>query len=176
MALMKTGHSRLLAAGATAALALGLVGAGGIALAQDEGEEATPPPYQHGDHTCDGTHAGGRGMMAGGLTTAAETIGIEVDALRQALADGKTIAEVASENRVEVQAVIDALVAEANTRIDEAVANGRITAEQAEEHRANAIGKITTFVNEGPQHEGPQHDGQFGGAFGGPGARHGRMR
>lgn len=171
MTLIKTGRSRLLAAGATAALAVGLIGAGGIALAQDEGEETTPPPqHQHGDGSCDGTHAGGRGMMARGLTTA-ETIGIEVDALRQSLIDGKTLAEVAAENGVDAQAVIDALVADANARIDEAVANGRITAEEAEEHKANAVEKITTFVNEGPQHDGP-----FGGGFGGPGGRHGRMR
>ena len=63
-------------------------------------------------------------------------IGIEVDALREALRNGQTIAEVAEANGVEVQAVVDALVADAIARIDEAVANGRLTQEEADEKKA----------------------------------------
>ena len=261
MTLLRTGRSRLLAVGATAALAAGLIGVAGIALAQEEPEDSTPAPYQHpGDHNCGIGHPGGllshiaeaagldletfrqgavdgksintileengldpaaiqaealqllqaeldqavtdgkltqdqadtiaaraaealptfmetvgahpgfggfgdrmKGILFGGFTTAAEVIGIDTADLAQAVRDGKTIADVANENGVAPQTVIDALVAEMNTHIDQAVTDGRITAERAEEMKANAVEKITTFVNEGPQHDGP-----FG--------RHGRMR
>ena len=62
---------------------------------------------------------GGLGFGRIGLDAAAEVIGIEEDDLRDALRDGTTLAELATQNGVEVQAVIDALVAEGNERIDE---------------------------------------------------------
>ena len=55
----------------------------------------------------------GRGHFGAGLDAAAEAIGIESEELRTALRDGSTIAEVAEANDVEVQTVIDALVADA---------------------------------------------------------------
>ena len=55
----------------------------------------------------------GRGHFGAGLDAAAEAIGIESEELRTALRDGSTIAEVAEANGVDVQTVIDALVADA---------------------------------------------------------------
>ena len=83
------------------------------------------------------------------LETAATTIGISEDDLRTALEDGQTLAEVATANGVEPQAVIDALVAEATTRLDEAVADGRIEQADADERLADLTERITTAVNEG---------------------------
>jgi uncharacterized protein YidB (DUF937 family) len=82
-----------------------------------------------------------------GLETAADAIGITADDLRTALQDGSTIAEVAAANDVDVQTVIDALVAEATTRIDEAVADGRLDADRAETMKANLEERITARVN-----------------------------
>ena len=76
---------------------------------------------------------GGLGFGRIGLDAAAEVIGIEEDDLRAALRDGTTLAELATENGVEVQAVIDALVAEGSERIDELVEDGRLDAEEAAE-------------------------------------------
>lgn len=101
---------------------------------------------------------GGRGGPRGehrreGLTVAAETIGITVDALRTELQAGKTIAEVATANNVAPQAVIDALIASATTKIDQRVTDGDISAEQATEIKANLVERTTRFVNElGPKH------------------------
>lgn len=83
---------------------------------------AGPPDGRHGP-------GGWRGHRGAGpvLSTAAEVIGISADDLRAALAEGQTLAEVAQANGVDPQRVIDALVAEAEQR-------------------------ITTMVNEGPQH------------------------
>ena len=98
-------------------------------------------PFERGDHGPRGGH------VLPGLETAADALGITEDELRTALRDGQTIAEVATDQGVDLQSVIDALVAQANTRLDEAVANGRIDAARADEIRANLPDRITAFVN-----------------------------
>ena len=97
----------------------------------------------------------GRGHFGAGLDAAAEAMGIESEELRAALEDGSTIAEVAEAKGVDVQTVIDALVADAETHLDDAVAAGKLTEEQAATMKANLTDRITAMVNgEGP-HGGP---------------------
>jgi hypothetical protein len=83
------------------------------------------------------------------LDEVADAIGIEVDELRDALRDGQTIAEVAESEDVDPQTVIDAIVAAARERLDEAVADERIDQEDADEHLADLTERITELVNEG---------------------------
>ena len=93
----------------------------------------------------------GFGHFGAGLDAAAEAIGIESEELRSALAEGSTIAEVAEANDVEVQTVIDALVADAEARLDDAVADGRLTEERAAEIKEGLPERIEAMVNgEGP--------------------------
>jgi len=80
------------------------------------------------------------------LETVAEVLGTDPAALREQLASGQTIADIAGP---QTQAVIDALVADANAAIDEAVANGRMPADKADEAKARAAAAIERFVNEG---------------------------
>ena len=72
-----------------------------------------------------GHHHHGSGFRRGGLEAAAEALGMEVDELRDAVRDGRTIAEVAQERGVDVQAVVDAMVADATERIDERAAEAK---------------------------------------------------
>ena len=89
--------------------------------ALDEARPERGPRGDRGHHGPFGRFGpAGRGV---GLEAAAEAIGIEQDALRDALRDGQTIAEVAEANGVDVQVVIDAMVAAAQERIDEAIAD-----------------------------------------------------
>ena len=68
----------------------------------------------------DGEGEGRRGRHCGGrLDTAAETIGIEVDAPRAAHDEGQPIAEVAEANGVDPQTVIDAMVDASDERLAE---------------------------------------------------------
>src|SRR3954447_2837385 len=71
-------------------------------------------------------HGPGFEMHGGGLNleTAASALGMSVEDLRTELESGKTVAQVAGEKSVDVQTVIDALVADATTRITDAVNNG----------------------------------------------------
>jgi hypothetical protein len=94
-----------------------------------------------------GPRHGGPGRREANLDKAAEAIGVTADELRTALQGGSTIAEVAQAHDVAVQTVIDALVADATTHLDEAVANGRIDAARAEEIKATLVERITARVN-----------------------------
>lgn len=96
-------------------------------------------------------HHGGRGGfgLRGSLDTAAEAIGIDESALRDALRDGQTLAQVAEANGVERQAVIDALVTDVQEHLDDAVADGRLDEAEVAERLTEATERITSFVDEG---------------------------
>ena len=91
-----------------------------------------------------GGHRGGPGLDA-----AAEALGLTTDALRQQLEAGSTIAEVAQTAGVDPQTVIDAMVADLAAHLDEEVASGEHTQEEADEKMADATERITDMVNNG---------------------------
>ena len=108
---------------------------------------------------------GGPGMpgMPGGhmapLDPAAKALGMSVDDLRAALKDGKTLAQVAKDKGVDPQKVIDALVAEAKTHLDQAVTDGHLTKDQAAKALDAAKTGITSWVNDGMPAFGPMGGG-----------------
>lgn len=113
-------------------------------------------------------HHGGP-MRHRGLEVVADTLGMTEDEVREALDGDQTIAELAAEKGAEVQAVVDAIVADHRARLDEHVAEGDLTQEQADEMSAGAQERATAFVNGempafGPG--GPHHDGRHGGLDG----------
>jgi hypothetical protein len=90
----------------------------------------------------------GHGRGGGpGLTVAAEALGIEASDLRTELQSGKTIAEIASANDVDLQTVIDAIVTSEKAHLAEAVTEGRLTQAEADERAANATDRATNMVN-----------------------------
>jgi ribosomal protein S20 len=137
-------RSKLLASAVVAsALAGGATfGVAGIAGAQTGDDR---PPAEAGRH-------GGRAPK---LDAAAQALNLSVDDLRSKLEGGKTLAQVAQDQNVDVQTVIDAMVADATARIDQKVQDGELTADQANERKANLNERITRLVNEGPQRHGP---------------------
>lgn len=77
------------------------------------------------------------------LQDAAQAIGIPLDQLRQEL-PGKSLAEVAKAHSVSRDTLVSKLVAAETARIDDAVAKGRLTADQAARSKSRlseAIGK-----------------------------------
>jgi hypothetical protein len=102
---------------------------------------------------------GRHGHRGQGLDAAAEALGMDARELRTALRDGSTIAEVAGERQVEVQTVIDAMVAEVEAHLAEKVESGERTQEQADEMLQRATERITDLVNNGrPERGGPGRD------------------
>jgi hypothetical protein len=111
-----------------------------------------------------------RGGMRGGgrgLESAATALGITADELRTALEGGQSIAQVAEAKGIDPQVVVDAMVAELKTHLDEEVAAGEHTQEEADAKLADATERITAMVNGELPMGGP-------GGHGGPGGRHGR--
>jgi hypothetical protein len=102
---------------------------------------------------------GPRHKHFGGSEVLTDVLGVDQEALREALMSGQSVADIAAENGVDVQTVIDTLVAEANVRLDEAVAEGKIDAADADEKRAQIEERVTAMVN--GEFEGRRH-GRFG--------------
>ena len=111
-----------------------LLGAAAFSLALAGGGVAgavlgTPNPSGAQDSTEDTTsttapadpEGGFRAHRGDSLAAAAEAIGITEDDLRTALEDGQSIAQVAEAEGVDVQIVIDALVADATDRLEAAI-------------------------------------------------------
>jgi len=96
------------------------------------------------------------------LDAAATALNVSVDDLRSRLQGGKTLAQVAQDQNVDVQKVIDAMVADATAHIDQAVQDGKLTADQANERKSNLQDRITRLVNEGPPERGDGPRGRRG--------------
>jgi polyhydroxyalkanoate synthesis regulator phasin len=111
----------------------------------------------------------GRGM---GLSVAAEAVGLSEDDLRTALqADGASLASVAADQGVAVEDVVAALVQAGQERLDEAVAEGDLTQEQADERAAEMQTWVTERVNATAEdRQGPRDGGR--GGWGGWGRDH----
>ena len=86
-----------------------------------------------------------RAIMAA-VRTSAQTIGVPPSALIGAYRDGRSVGEVATEHGVDPQAVVDALVAAADERIDRAVAGGRLGRERATRLGERVPGLAERFV------------------------------
>ncbi len=118
-----------------AAVAAGGVGGALIGVPALSGASETPSSQS-------APAATGTPARSGALAAAADALGISVKDLAKDLKDGKTIADVAKDKGVDVNTVIDEMVAKA-------VANGR--------DEAKAKDAITKFVNEGRAGKGKGH-------------------
>lgn len=98
-----------------------------------------------------------------GLEAAAKALNLSADELKTKLKDGhQTIAEVAKAQNVDVGTVIDAMVVDATTHIDQAVKDNKIDEAKATEIKSHLKDRITKQVNDGPPARGQ------GGSDGGP--------
>lgn len=133
----------------------------------DEAKAALPERVADAvDRTFDGRGdregRGGFPMIGQGLDVAAETLDLTEDELRTALREGTTLAEIATEQGVDRQALVDALVADAEAKIAEKVADGAITQDRADE----MTGRLAEMVGSMVDGEGPMGRGGFGGGHG----------
>jgi len=103
----------------------------------------------------------------GGLDAAATYLGLTEAQLRAQLESGKSLADVAKAQDKTVDGLVQALVGAAKTKLDAAVAAGRLTQTQANSILADLKSRVTDFVNGTAPRFG--HRGFRGGGFrGGP--------
>ncbi len=159
---MRTAISRAAKIGLMLVLVAGLA-MSGLALAQTEGDST--------DETTESAEdAGPRFHRRGGhvVGTAADVIGIEVADLIEALQeDGATLVSVAEANGSSGDAIVAAVVEQLTERLDEAVAEERLTQEEADEKLADATERIQELVEtENPQLRGGPGRGHGARSFG----------
>lgn len=155
----------LRAAVAAAAIAgAGLAGFGfSAAFAQtDTGDDATTtteaPADQAGQPPADCEGRGGPGLDA-----MAEVIGIDAEDLHTALEDGQTPAEVAEANGVSRADLVDAIVADITSHIEQGVEDGHLTQAEADEHLADVEANAEAIADgERPEGMGPGGPGRGG--------------
>ena len=141
----------------TTGLGLGGMALAGPASAQDETSTTAPTEQTQPDASApdtSGDQAERPGRRGKGLETAAEALGLSVEDLRSELGEDTSLADVAEAQDVDVQTVIDAMVAEARTHLDERVSDGGLTQERADERLANLTERITERANTAGRPEG----------------------
>ncbi|TFV92930.1 hypothetical protein E4P40_00650 [Blastococcus sp. CT_GayMR20] len=135
----------------------GLVDDGSIT--QEQADEVATTLSEAGLGRGGGPHGAGRL----GLETAAEALGMTDDELRTALEpDGTSLADVAEAEGVEVDTLVDALVEAQQARIAEAVEDGRLTQEEADERLADLEERVTDRVNSDDLRRGHHRHGRPG--------------
>jgi hypothetical protein len=104
------------------------------------------------------------GGPMGKLDAAAKAIGITDAQLQTELQSGKTLAQIAKEHGKTADDVVNALVADAQAKLDTAVKAGKLTQAQADAMLKDLKSHITDLVN-GTAPKGPwgDHDGDHGG-------------
>lgn len=100
-------------------------------------------------------------MHGAKLKVAADALGMSEADLRTQLESGKTLAQVAQDKGVDVNKVIDALVADAAKSIDQAVTDGKLTQQQADTFKSTLKDRVTQMVNSAKPKAG-RHGGTHG--------------
>lgn len=89
----------------------------------------------------------GAGPFHAKFEAAARYLGLTQARLREALRDGKTLAQVARDRGKSVDGLVDALVAEAEEKLDRAVEEGRLNEAEKREMLSGLRERITDLVN-----------------------------
>ncbi|MFL6242865.1 MAG: hypothetical protein ACJ73V_07560 [Acidimicrobiia bacterium] len=86
-------------------------------------------------------------VLGEALNTAAKEIGVSEDDLKQALKDGKSIAQVAKEHDKSADEVVDAIVKKVTSAIAQAVKDGKLDSKKADEIKQKLPDRAKQFVN-----------------------------
>ncbi len=89
---------------------------------------------------------GGQGRGPG-FAVVAETLGLTEDEVREAISTGQTLAQLAEANGSSAAELVDAILADIKSHMDEKVAAGDLTQEEADTRLAEAETRVTEFVN-----------------------------
>jgi hypothetical protein len=132
-------------------------GTAGAAFAADSSSGPASGSGTGAATTQTGRHPGVRAAVRkGAFKIVLDTLGVSKEELKGALQGGQSISEYATSLGKDPQAVVDALTNAANTRVDQAVANGRIQQDRADTIKSKIPTRVDTFVH--------RHFGQHTGA------------
>ncbi|MFQ5399928.1 MAG: hypothetical protein ACE5E7_10045 [Anaerolineae bacterium] len=161
-------------------VALILVAGAAIALAQGNDDTPSTPPFGEttntegvgpgpggfNGHRGPGRRGFGRGPKGGperaALETVARELGMSVEEMRAELATGKSIADLAAEQGIDVQTIVDAVIEAGSAHLDAAVEAGDLTQEQADAIREQMPDRIETLISRTFDNGGPGQHGEHG--------------
>jgi hypothetical protein len=98
----------------------------------------TAGPMHHGRH--------GFGLRGDIAEDVSEVLGLSTEEIRSQLADGQSLADIAAAQGVETQAVVDAIVAAIEGRLDAAVEAGRLSEDDAADKAEDVAERATELV------------------------------
>jgi hypothetical protein len=165
-------NRKLVLIGVVGALVL-LLGGVGMAYAYAEG----PLPPLGDEPFFRGRRLAGGGSMRGGplpgrspyslVEATAEVTGLNEDEVVAALEEGQAFVEIADAQGVDPQEIVDTAIAEAESRLQEAVDNGRLTEDQMEQMLERLAEEIPERLEQPWQPGGPMGGpfGRFGEGF-----------
>lgn len=108
-------------------------------------------------------HHHGFGLRGEAGAIVSDLLGLTEAEIAEAFQNGTSLADLAAQQGVEVQTLVDALVAEAEANLAEKVADGTVTQERADSVLENLEQRIEERVNaERPLFEGRRGRGRFG--------------
>lgn len=139
-----------------------------LVVGAQEGQPPADAPFYQGGR---GRRGGGNGWMGGGISlveATAEATGLTIEDVVAALQGGQSYADIASGAGVSLQAIVDVAVAQRTAALEEAVAEGRFTQEQADTMLASMAEHLLEQLN------AEWTAGGMGGRSGGQGMSRGR--
>ena len=159
-------HSRLMSVGLAAVIAVGVLGAAGIAMAQTGPDNGTTPSTTNpGGPGPDRNH---RGFVAGvGLAEIIKVSGLTKDDFQQGFKDGKSINDVLTAHNLKPADIRAKVLQDAKAKLDDAVKNNKLTQDQADKLFAGAGTMLDKLMSGTPGSFGPNGGGN------GPGGAHG---
>jgi len=102
---------------------------------------------ERGDREARGHGPGRRGGPGFDGEVVGELLGLDADELREQLRAGNSIADIAGDQGVAVDTIVDAIVTEIEGHLDLAVEDGRLTEAEAAERLDGAAEHVTDMVN-----------------------------
>jgi hypothetical protein len=157
-------RSRLVSVGLAAVIAIGVLGAAGIAMAQtgpDGGGTPTPTSPTGPDL---GKHFRGR-FIGLGLADIIKVSGLTKDDFQQGFKDGKSINDVLSAHGLNPKDIENKVLQDARAKLDDAVKNNKLTQDQADKLYAGAQQMLEKLMSGTP--------GNFAPGFGNKGPKSG---
>lgn len=94
------------------------------------------------------TNANAQSKHKGGGEAIAQILGMDAQSLGQELKSGKTLAQIAADKGIDTDTLKQKLQSNLNDRLDKAVANGKLTAEKAEQIKTQEADKLDKKINE----------------------------
>jgi len=165
-------NSRLMSVGLAGVIAVGVLGAAGIAMAQTGPNNGSGTPGVTSPNG-PGPDKGDRGHMVGvGIAEIIKVSGLTKDDFQQGFKDGKSINDVLTAHNLNPADIKVKVLQEAKAKLDEAVKNNKLTQDQADKLFAGAGTMLDKLMSGTPGQGGP-HGNNAGPGRGGHGPQGG---